>query len=649
MLNFDLCFVTYHSRRWLPGCLAALANAEYDLRCLHLYFADNASADGTLQQLRQLKESYGDTFGSFTILPQKQNGGFGAACNAASRAGASPFVFFYNVDTEIFPDAFMQLEKMIEQSDDSFAGFELRQFPFEHPKYYDPVTLETGWCSGACMVVRRDVLEKTGGFDETIFMYCEDVDLSWHIRALGYKLRYVPAACTWHHTYTQPDERKPMQLLGVALGDLVLRQKYGSKKQVAQWEKAVRATLEKIDSEVSLKQSLEDGLRRIKRNRRDYRNFYKSQIQNSGFAPCFADENYSFARSGGFYESHPCGAVIPITVIVRTYRRPEVLRLTLESLRWQTYPHFKVIVVEDGVQPVSQPVVQRASEWLDIAYLAANAQWGRCRACNEGVALAQTDYICFLDDDDRFFADHLETMADLIEQNPACGMLCAGSVRSYHTRAADAAFSDPLPSMQNLSREKLTALDFFKENPVPIQAVVFRRGVYRQCGGIDTALNALEDWDLWLRMVCRVSIAVTPKATSVFYVPDDPQQFAKRHLEICRYREIVYQKMEHYQAPVSAQQVFGEFWRPEHHEADILKKAIALQSSNTWRFSHRLRAIAHRWIRCLQHFAGPEDAMLPGRSAVELTMYCERLQGSFCWRLIHSLGTLPQRLKNRKP
>lgn len=648
MLSFDICFVTYNSRHWLSDCLAALANADYNLRCLHLYFVDNASTDDTLQQLQQLKELYGDTFGSFTILPQKQNSGFGAACNVASKAGVSPFVFFYNVDTEIFPEAFIQLEKAIERSGDSFAGFELRQFPFEHPKYYDPVTLETAWCSGACMVVRRDVLEKTGGFDETIFMYCEDVDLSWHIRALGYKLRYVPTACTWHHTYMQLDEREPMRLLGGALGDLILRQKYGSKKQVTQWEKAVREKLEKIDSEVSLKRPLEDGLRQIKRNRKNYRNFYKSQIQNSGFIPCFVDGNYSFARSGSFCESHPCKAIIPITVIVRTFCRPEVLRLTLESLRWQTYPHFKVIVVEDGVQPVSQSVVQQASEWLDITYLAANAQWGRCRACNEGVAIAQTDYICFLDDDDCFFADHLETMADLIEQNPACGMFCAGSVRSHCARAADSALPNSFLSMQNLSRGKLTALDFFEENPVPIQAVVFRRDVYRQCGGVDIALNALEDWDLWLRMACRVSIAVTPKATSVFYVPDDPQQFAKRHMEICRYREIVYQKMENYQALISAQQVFGQFWCPEYHEVDILKKAIALQSSNTWRFSYWLRAIVHRWIRCLRNFAGPEDTILPGKSAVELTVYCEQLQKSFCWRLIHNLRTFPQRLKNKR-
>lgn len=647
MLNFDICFATYNSQHWLSGCLAALANADYDLHCLHLYFADNASADSTVQQLQELQELYRNTFGSFTVLLQTQNRGFGAACNAAANAGASPFVFFYNVDTEIFPDAFIQLEKAIEYSGDSFAGFELRQFPYEHPKYYDPVTLETGWCSGSCMVVRRTVLEQTGGFDETIFMYCEDVELSWHIRALGHKLRYVPGACTWHYAYVKPEESKPLQLVGCALGNLMLRLKYGSKKEIAQWAEVYRPILDKIALEPSLQQSLDAGLRRIKKNRKRYRNFYRARIKNGNFIPSFVGREFSFGRYGSFWEMHPYRTDVPITVIVRTFRRPEVLRLTLESLRWQTYPHFKVIVVEDGVQPVSQPVVQQASAWLDITYLGANAPWGRSRAANEAVALAQTDYVCFLDDDDYFFAEHLETMANLIEQNPTSSMFCASSVLGRCAHPADATLPVPFRSQQNLGKEKLTAFDFFSDNPVPIQAVVFRKDLYEQCGGMDTALDALEDWDLWMRMASRVPITTTVKATSIFRVPDDPNQFAKRHAEICRCREIVFKKMAGYQAFVTAQQIYSMSWRPEYHDADLLEAATALSNSKTWRATHWLRVIIYPWLRHVQRIVGPEDTVLPDKNAFELQAYCYQLRNSFCWRFLHSLLTFPQRLKNR--
>ena len=64
-------------------------------------------------------------------------------------------------------------------------------FPYEHPKIYDPVTQEAQWSSGAAFAIRCEVYERLGGFDEKIFMYGEDVDLSWRLRSFGYKIRYV--------------------------------------------------------------------------------------------------------------------------------------------------------------------------------------------------------------------------------------------------------------------------------------------------------------------------------------------------------------------------------------------------------------------------------------------------------------------------
>ena len=54
------------------------------------------------------------------------------------------------------------------------------------------------WLSGACMLVRRDVLEQVEGFDERYFLYWEDADLCRRLRALGYQVRYVPGATAIH-------------------------------------------------------------------------------------------------------------------------------------------------------------------------------------------------------------------------------------------------------------------------------------------------------------------------------------------------------------------------------------------------------------------------------------------------------------------
>jgi GT2 family glycosyltransferase len=74
------------------------------------------------------------------------------------------------------------------------------QFPEEHPKIYDPETLETPWISGACFLIPLEIWRAIGGFDENIFLYCEDVDLSWTCRRLGYKTKICPSALFYHDT-----------------------------------------------------------------------------------------------------------------------------------------------------------------------------------------------------------------------------------------------------------------------------------------------------------------------------------------------------------------------------------------------------------------------------------------------------------------
>jgi hypothetical protein len=54
------------------------------------------------------------------------------------------------------------------------------------------------WVSGACMVVRRDVMEAVGAFDERFFLYWEDTDLCRRIRDAGWKVVYVPRAEVIH-------------------------------------------------------------------------------------------------------------------------------------------------------------------------------------------------------------------------------------------------------------------------------------------------------------------------------------------------------------------------------------------------------------------------------------------------------------------
>lgn len=60
------------------------------------------------------------------------------------------------------------------------------------------VERDAGWLSGACLLVRRDVFEKLGGFDPGYFMYFEDVDLGYRMGKAGYRSVYAPSAVAVH-------------------------------------------------------------------------------------------------------------------------------------------------------------------------------------------------------------------------------------------------------------------------------------------------------------------------------------------------------------------------------------------------------------------------------------------------------------------
>ena len=128
------------------------------------------------------------------------NIGFGAGHNRIVNALPNDLDFWYigcNPDGFFLPGSGQAaLQYLSEDAHNTL--FEARQFPIEHPKTYDRRTLVTPWCSGACFIIHSSLYRKHGGYDERFFMYCEDVDLSWRIKAHGGICRIMPDVLFFH-------------------------------------------------------------------------------------------------------------------------------------------------------------------------------------------------------------------------------------------------------------------------------------------------------------------------------------------------------------------------------------------------------------------------------------------------------------------
>ncbi|MEQ9448872.1 MAG: rhamnan synthesis F family protein, partial [Rhodospirillaceae bacterium] len=210
--------VTYNNppdqlSRFLRSAENALKRSDLNA-CGHIYCVDNGKPS---------KVASGTAGKATTQLPSLGNVGFGRAHNrlmAEAFGNGADVYIAANPDGAFHPDAIAAMLQLM-QAHGMRTLVEATQFPDEHPKAYDPFTFETDWASGACLAIPRKLYEKIGGFDESFFMYCEDVDYSWRARANGFAVRICPRALFLHAvTNRRHDDarRKMIFNAGVILG-----------------------------------------------------------------------------------------------------------------------------------------------------------------------------------------------------------------------------------------------------------------------------------------------------------------------------------------------------------------------------------------------------------------------------------------------
>lgn len=516
--ELDISIVTYNSERWLEAFLDSLLAQDYPCEKISLLWRDNGSSDGSVALLRALAEKHRQRFARFEI-DAGENVGFGRGHNSNIARLESDFFLVTNVDLEFEADTLGTLLHTAASDAADVAAWECRQKPYEHPKDYHPVSGATEWCSSACVLFRSAAFKEIGGYEPMLFLYGEDVEISYRLRDRGYRLRYVPQASVWHYTYEEAAEVKPSQFLGSTLANVLLRCRYGTRREVIVGFLMYFGLL-------LARPSFPQQRRRLLKNMlglpRLAWGFLRTR-RRSDIAFSFRLWDYSIARDGAFYcfARQPMAHSPLVSVLVRTMPgRSGKLHEAVASIAAQTYPHVELVVVEDGGATAQDYMDQLrdSGRFANVAYRPLD-KGGRCRAGNAALAMAQGKLMCFLDDDDLFYADHLEVLVGEWLREPQLGAVygLAFQVRTKALSEEPWQYQDIEHSL--LYRQPFSRTLLWHHNFMPIQTVLFDRRLYDANGGFDPELDNLEDWNLWVRYSLHDDFRMIPKVTSLYRVP----------------------------------------------------------------------------------------------------------------------------------
>ena len=226
-MQLSIIIVNYNVKHFLEQCLYSVQKAAAGMTS-QVIVIDNNSTDNSIGYLRP-------KFPAVQFIVNTDNTGFAKACNQGLQLSTGKYILFLNPDTIVPEDCFKEcLSFLAADSTVGALGIKMldgrgnflkeskRSFPspmtslfklsglstlFPRSKLFSRYHLghlnenenhEIDVLAGAFMLIKKEVLDQTGGFDETFFMYGEDIDLSYRIQKAGYKNYYYAQSCILH-------------------------------------------------------------------------------------------------------------------------------------------------------------------------------------------------------------------------------------------------------------------------------------------------------------------------------------------------------------------------------------------------------------------------------------------------------------------
>lgn len=213
--------------------------------------------------------------------------------------------------------------------------------------------------------------------------------------------------------------------------------------------------------------------------------------------------------------SHIEGRESPrVSVIIPTYNRAQYILEAIESVLSQDYPNFEVIVVDDGSTDHTAELIGTVND-SRLRYIRQQNQ-GRSSARNRALAIANGDFITFLDSDDLYLPRKIALQVEYLLKHPETGMIYT----SAHCIDDDG----------NMLQHKYEAtvsgmiyeqIAFFQPVTITLPTVMTRRQVLDRIGGFDEKMHRFEDTDMWRRISKSYRIDALPVFSCKLRTHDD--------------------------------------------------------------------------------------------------------------------------------
>jgi len=218
-MKISIVIVTYNSAETISSCLESVF--KYRNLVDEFIVVDNASRDKTVEKVKK--------FNSVKLIENKKNLGFAAANNIGIKQSKSPYVFLLNPDAIVIKGLDLLIEQIERDNKIGIIGpklvnadgslqKEMTYFPglfnqilillrlhrlpwigsLVYPNYDYNKPQEADHLMGSALLIRREVFEKVGLFDENFFVWFEETDLEKRAKAAGFKIVYYPKTVVSH-------------------------------------------------------------------------------------------------------------------------------------------------------------------------------------------------------------------------------------------------------------------------------------------------------------------------------------------------------------------------------------------------------------------------------------------------------------------